>query len=450
MSLRRTVAILCFLPATVASAQHSTLADTVLMLDRAGRWEDVLRLVRLGQDSALSRDDRCSIRVSTLSAQIRLSFLEAARRGLVGLQADCAASPVLRRHVAEISSIRRELADAARSMPATGVDFSAVDAFWALADTLSRDIDPSGSTWLRALRTPGYRLAIASVPTVREDLTLALKPSRRATYDSLSKRDDDRAARLAHIIRAVAFRAELVRFRDSLAQNLPIADAIRGAARFLPAGATTRSPPPLVAFAIFRDDSYSQPAGVIVDLLFVYENSLMPMLAHEFHHTYLHRANRPTPSRTNDPDGLLLSVRLQAMRDEGIADLIDKPYPISSPNPVMGGYVSRYNASYSRTPVVLRTLDSLLAAVADDPTQMRAVSRRVRSIMATGAHPYGAYVARKIYEAFGVDSLFPGITSPAAFLRAYASAERERGNPPPFSAKALSVLALLERRYWGP
>jgi hypothetical protein len=136
------------------------------------------------------------------------------------------------------------------------------------------------------------------------------------------------------------------------------------------------------------------------------------------------------------------------MRNEGIADLIDKPYPLSYPSgSTMSRYAERYNEAYARTPSVIRSIDSALVVAADDSTQLPAVGRRVNELLPSAGHFNGSYVAREIYETFGVDSLFPGIYNHFVFLRMYAAAERKRGNPPPFSAKALALIDELERRY---
>jgi putative zinc-dependent peptidase DUF5700 len=66
----------------------------------------------------------------------------------------------------------------------------------------------------------------------------------------------------------------------------------------------------------------------------------------------------------------------------------------------------------------------------------------------SNGHPNGTYIAREIIETFGVDSLFPGVRDPAAFLRTYAAAERVHGRPAPFSAKTWRVIDALEAKYW--
>jgi hypothetical protein len=344
----------------------------------------------------------------------------------------------------------------AQSAPAkTGVNFSSIDQFWRIADMLVKDIEPSEADWQAMLTSTGYRLSLQVVPTTRNDMEIALKPSRRHEFDSVTTNNKDHpddASRVRHIAGAYTHRTALDRLRDSLSRSLPIPAAVKLAARFLPPHATERVDPPLVAFAIFRDDGYSLgPEGVILDLDRVYQHGGLTMfLAHEFHHSYvsaLSKIARPSP---NDPAGLLVNT-LNALRNEGIADLIDKPYPVSYPNDsLMSLYAARYNEAYARTPQVIHSIDSLLVITANDSTQLLAVGRRVQQLLPSSGHYNGSYIAREIYETFGADSLFPGEQSQFAFLRTYASAEKKRGNPPPFSPTSLALFDALERKYEKP
>ena len=338
------------------------------------------------------------------------------------------------------------------SMPTTGLDFSAIDEFWRVVDVLTRDADPTDAQWQALLATPGYQLAQMAVgPVVKEDLELAFRPSRRQAFDSLTRLPNDRAGRLTHLVRAVSLRAQLGAFRDSLTRAAPIAEAVRTAARFLPPGATNRGDPPLVAFAIFRNDGYSLGPGVVVDLLNAYESNLVLFLGHEFHHTYVGRMQEAalgSAPRGDDAADRALRGAIAALRNEGIADLVDKPYPLTWPNPVRAAYVKRYNDEYAKTPETLRQLDSLLEAVADDSTQMNAAGQRARTLLWSNSHPAGAYVARTVYDQFGIDSLYPAESNPAALLRTYTAAVQARGNPPPFTPKAWRVIESFERRYW--
>ena len=299
----------------------------------------------------------------------------------------------------------------------------------------------------RPLCHSGYRLAQSAIGVVvRDEMEVAFRPSRRTIFDSLTRLDNDRAFGLRHLARAVSLRPQLVAFRDSLARSSPVAEVVGCAARFLPPGATSVGEPPLVEFALFRPDGYALPAGVVVDLLHAYESNVILFLAHEFHHTYLGRINTQPVAATNPADQMLRAA-LWALRNEAIADLIDKSFPFASPNPALAAYVRRYNAEYAQTPTTIHVLDSLLAGVLDDSTRMAAAGQRVRALLWSSGHANGAFIAREIYETFGVDSLLPAIGSPAAFLRTYGAAERIRGNASPFSSKAISTIELLERRY---
>jgi hypothetical protein len=338
-------------------------------------------------------------------------------------------------------------------LPTTGLDATAIDQFWRVVDILVTDAEPTEAQWQTMLDTPGYRLAQMILgPVVREDVELAFKPSRHAEFDSLTKLPNDRASRLTHLVRAASLRPQLNAFRDSLMHSAPVAEAVRTAQQFLPPGATSVGEPPFVAFAIFRNDGYSLgPPGVVIDLLNAYESNLVLFLAHEFHHTYVARAQDAalgTRVRTDNPDDRALRSAIQALRNEGIADLVDKPYPLAWPNPVRAAYVKRYNEEYAKTPATLRQLDSLLEVVAGDSTKLADAGKRAQTLLWSNSHANGAYMARTIYEAFGVDSLYPGETNPAAFLRAYVAAEKARGKSSPFTTKGWQVIEAFEQRYW--
>jgi len=334
------------------------------------------------------------------------------------------------------------------SIRPSALDFSGVDRFWQIVDILSRDSEPTESQWQALLATPGYRLAATNLgPVFRPDFDIAFRPSRHAELVRLTGDSDDRALRLEHLVQAVRERPALVALRDSLARGTPIADAVRRAAQLLPPGATTHGEPPPVAFALFKDDAYSLPAGVDIDLLYARRVPLALILAHEFHHTYVNRLNKPVPPGAPHADAALRDA-LYAARNEGIADQIDKPYPFSSPIPAMASYVARYNAEYARTPETLHEFDSLLTIIADDPRKMDDLGMTAQMLLWSNGHPNGAYMAREIIATFGVDSLFPGVRDPAAFFRTYAAAERAHGRPSPFSPKSWRVIDSLEANYW--
>ena len=436
-------------PAMQGSSPGSVpVADSAAKLNRAGLWRDALTVARLRMPAATA-EEKCSLRIDILASMERMGWLEDASSEFKTFDPQCGESAPARARAAEVARIRS--ATTLPPLPTAGLDFSGVDEFWRLADRLTKDVEPSEDDWHRLASSVGYRFSLQQVPTTRSDMEIALRPSRQADFDSLTKIDNDQASRLRHFRATMSHREALVAYRDSLTRSLPIERAVAIAARFLPPHGTDGKTPPLVAFGLFRDDAYSLgPRGVVIDLDYVYEEGgLVDLLAHEFHHSYL-----SAMSSLRDPErdsSAALYFALRNMRNEGIADLIDKPYPLSYPNSaIMTAYAKRYNEAYARTPAVIRSIDSALVIAADDSTKLRAVGRRVSELLPSAGHFNGSYVAREIYETFGVDSLYPGVYNFFAFLRTYASAEAKRGNPPPFSPRSVALLNALERKYLMP
>jgi hypothetical protein len=420
-------------------------ADSAARLNRAGLWRDALTVARMRMPVAAA-DEKCSLRIDILESLERMGLLEGAASEFRTFDPQCRETASAKARADEVARIRSETS--LPPLPTTGLDFSAVDEFWRLVDQLAKDVEPSEDDWRRMASSVGYRLSLQQVPTTRSDMEIALRPSRGAEFDSLTRIDNDQANRLRHFRGTMTHRDALAAYRDSLTRSLPVDKAVAIMARFLPPHAIDGKTPPLVAFGLFRNDAYSLgQRGVVIDLDHVYEEGgLVELLAHEFHHSYL-----SAMSSLRVPDGdsaTALYFALRNMRNEGIADLIDKPYPLSYANSAfMSAYAKRYNEAYARTPAVIHSIDSALVVAADDSTKLAAVGRRVNELLPSAGHFNGSYVAREIYETFGVDSLYPGVKNFFAFLRTYAAAEVRHGNPPPFSPKAVALLDSIERRY---
>ncbi|MEP6495475.1 MAG: DUF5700 domain-containing putative Zn-dependent protease [bacterium] len=336
--------------------------------------------------------------------------------------------------------------------PKTGIDFSGVDQFYKIADILAKDVEPSEAQWRALLATPGYRIVLIENDEMRALIDLALKPSRKPKRDSVFKTDGDGARVLNHLITAAHNRADVLKTCAILERSLrdSIAAAVPRTTRYLPKGTIERFPTPLIAFAVFADDGFAEEPGILLDPLYVQENGIVELLSHELHHSYtgmIHHVKRRSAFEGQPrPADLDLFFAVMHLRNEGIADQVDKPYPLPS-NPKMTWYATGYNAAYAKTPAVLHTLDSLLAVAAEHPAQVGAAGAQANRILWSNGHPNGAYMARTIVQTFGIDSLMPGVYSPIAFFRTFAAAEVQRGNPPPFSAKAMSELAVLEKGY---
>jgi hypothetical protein len=452
--LVRPIALIMVLAsASIASApaawgQTPSVLDSVLALNRVGKWDLAGQLAGKSLAAAKSPDEKCALLFNGLYAATRLGKDTTAPRSLKTFDDECAATATAKQYATAIADLRRELE--LPVMPTTGVDWSGVDEFWRMVDTLTRGIKPSPAQWRALLFTPGYRIAAISSPNIQQQIDLSFNPARRAERDSLLKKSSQDSAAVAHLLDAVAHRAELTRFQATVAPSAPdtIRTAMQNARKFIPAGARTSGDPPLVTFTLFAQDGFSQAPGVVLDLLQVYDNGFTDFLSHEFNHSLSAQLNRTaTPPGANDAR---LYGAIRSLRNEGIADMIDKTYPLRASSPGMQWYADGYNAAYQKTPAALHTLDSLLVAVGKDSTVAADAGTRAQRLLPYASHPNGAYIARTILETFGKDSLMVGVYSPFAYIRAYRAAEVRRGNPDPFSPQAIAVLDAMERRYAKP
>jgi len=426
-------------------AQSRPMSDSVMALNRAGKWEQAGQLAAASLRSAPNVEERCALFLGGLYASARMLQFTNGPRQLKAFDDMCANTAVAKQSARDIEQIRRDLN--LPPMPSGGVDWSAIDQFWIAVDTLSRDIEPSAAQWHSLLTTPGYRIAMISHPAIGHLIDVAFKPSRRAERDSILRRPSEDSATLSHLIAAGAARAELLRFRAALEPVVAdtIAIAAKNASRFLPPGAVDH-PPPLVTFTMFASDGYAQSPGIVLDLYHVRETELTGFLSHELHHEFGGRLDRTTAANTADQR---LYQAIRQLKNEGIADMVDKPHPLVEP-PGMKWYADFYNAAYDRTPATLKVLDSLLVVAGSDSAKLVDAGARAQRLLISGSHPNGAYMARTILETFGRDSLIATVPSAFVFIRMYEAAEAKRGNASPFSAGGHAALSAIENRHLKP
>lgn len=446
MNFRVRIALL-FVSAAPTLAQTRPVSDSVFALNRVGKWEQAGRLAEASMPAAPDIEERCALFVGGLYASVRMNKFANGPQLLKAFDGMCANTATARRMARDIEAIRRDLS--IPPMPTTGVDWSAVDQFWMAVDTLSRDIEPSPAQWRALTTAPGYRIAVISHPNIARDIAIAFKPSRRSQRDSVLARRTDDSATISHLLVAAAAREDLKRYRAALEPLVgdTIAYAVKNASRFLPPGAVDR-PPPLVTFTIFASDGYSQNPGIVIDLYHARENGLGDFLSHEFHHSFAGNLDRAT-FVANSPDTRFYQA-IRQLKNEGIADMIDKGRHPLTATPGMQWYADGYNAAYDKTQTTLKVLDSLLVAAGSDSAKLVDAGARAQRMLVYGSHPNGAYMAHTILDAFGRDSLIATVPNPFAFVRMYERAEAKRGNPSPFSAGGHAALAAIEARHVKP
>jgi len=108
----------------------------VARLNRVGRWADAPQLVEDGIRGTFTADERCALHLGASNSLTRLDAGAAAE--LRTFDGQCATDPALRQQGLGLEAIRSELT--LPPLPKTGLNFSAVDQFWKIADLLAKRI----------------------------------------------------------------------------------------------------------------------------------------------------------------------------------------------------------------------------------------------------------------------------------------------------------------------
>src|SRR5262249_48679199 len=200
---------------------------------RAEQWELLGAVAARGIAAATTPEDRCQFFLDGVLAATRLWRFASAPNRLKAFDDQCGRSQVAANEAVTLAEIRSELTLPA--MPIGPVDWTAIDRFWPMVDTLARGSDPSRAQWRSLMATPGYRIAMLSHPDIQRLIDITFRPARRAERDSLLTRASGDSSTISHLLVVAADRAELEHYRASLEAAITdtIAAAVKNASRFL-------------------------------------------------------------------------------------------------------------------------------------------------------------------------------------------------------------------------
>src|SRR5689334_1672956 len=96
--------------ASVAAAQSRSLVDSVMVLNRAGQWEQAGKLAEAGMRTTSDLEERCALFVGGLYALARTSQVVNGPRALKSFDDMCGKTAAASRSARELEGIRRDLA----------------------------------------------------------------------------------------------------------------------------------------------------------------------------------------------------------------------------------------------------------------------------------------------------------------------------------------------------
>ena len=340
--------------------------------------------------------------------------------------------------------------------PDYAFDFSGVDPFWAVHDSLVRDVEPPDSLWDALWSTPGYAVFDAVErrrPALTRGFRLAYMPSLSAEADSV-------ALEPSWVSRIIPHARQISQARDSLAsfiEELTSSDWLREgrdlAQRYLPEGTTEQYPPPLVSFFYFLDARGYSERLLLDPLYFMHIRNPVKILSHEFHHYYTSRIEPPLKPFEDD----FLAWTLSTTENEGVAGMLDKAdvpsmsqaelvraYPDSSRR----AYFAEHQVEYRKSNERLAQVEDVLERVATHPDSSDALGRWINRELPDNGRIMGAYMAAVIEQVLGRDRLLDVVGDPFAFWRRYNEAAiLTNGEARVLSEEAMRMLGEVEAKY---
>lgn len=311
-------------------------------------------------------------------------------------------------------------------------DVSSVDAFWRIADDLSRDIEPDEEVWASLFRTPGYRALTASEFTqdfFRESWRLAFSPG--LGTESPPQR---RLRYIQHYREVLDRKSEIVSFLDSVIRSRDLYKrAVEMAMNHLPR--EDYQDHPRIAFAVFDMDGRGY-RPIVIDPLSAMTSGdgLIYFLAHEFHHHYVGELTGLRPGTAEDTRTDLEWV-VDQIHFEGLANMVN--WDADSER---GAHSEAYLEELRRAPDFLRFMDSRLRTVQEREVSVEEIGREVRRHLAHSGHPAGYHMAVTIRDQLGKARLLETTHDPRLFFRAFSEAEVKGGLQQTLTASALDVL----------
>lgn len=334
------------------------------------------------------------------------------------------------------------------------IDFSGVDAFWKIAEKLSRDIEPSDDDWNQLFRTPGYA-ALEEREHRRAALMSSMRAALKPSLASVAQTPETPIfiqRSTSHLREVWSKRSELKDFEKKWSGNPGLDRALAKVQTLFPDGFMKGRALPKIQVLFFLPDGRGYPTMIIADeLKLMHSYNPSGFFAHEFYH-YFRRfiANDPEPKTPSDEGIINILVRLT---EEGSADQMDKAEIVAMSveefdqkmtYPPEKTYYEGYRKSFQAHDEQLSILDTALTKIALNRNSSEEQAKSLNQTLAEEGRPLGAYIASVILEKSG-RAKFAAVTGNAfAFLKAYQEiALSSGGKLRPFSATAMTALSMI-------
>lgn len=334
-----------------------------------------------------------------------------------------------------------------RLSDAQTVNIEAATRYWELTDALRQNKPLTDAAWQELLALPAnkiyvpgvfpeealkrYRKAIEVAYMPRHDSLLQAKLQAKVWYYVLVNDYKQREPMYRKYVQEVAQKPSYLETMYTYAYE------------YLPKRAHTKVTDLRLYYTPLGNDASSRDEGIVFSL-----NSAVDwnkpkagiLEAHEMHHQLRPRPNFGKASEQDKP----LLWALDAVQNEGIADLIDKKPQVQSPDSA-----SVQSWLLMPAPAVIQRLDSVLqvgAKMGNAALPIRKFYQRLYN--GTAGHLPGFYMASIIEKQGYTPQMLATIDNPMAFFALYQKAARkDKTHPPLFAKTSLAYLKKLENQH---
>lgn len=326
------------------------------------------------------------------------------------------------------------------------LDFSGMNAFYKLVETLMNDREPGEVQWNALFKTQAYAYLLEhenKEDFFRKYFPMVFMPSRRNILDKELKQLEGYKKRvLEHFISVKSHMDELREYQEKLSGIDLIKQSKQRTREYLPEGIIDKYAPPPVCFAIFEPDGKASEKLIVVDLYFAMQIDIEGFLAHELHHYYVSRmTDFQLPAEENDYYYLLRSLR--QLQLEGTADRIDKKGIISKKS--KNWYEENYSRAYHNSNMIFSKIDSILTDIKMGASEKKGFTA-MWNVLPFGAHPNGYFMAELIESKIGKNALIGCLDNPFKFFYLYNQAASDEKGCYKFSDTTINLVKRIEKK----
>lgn len=329
-------------------------------------------------------------------------------------------------------------------------NFQPCYAYWQLTDQLRKGLSPKLEDWDRLRQGEGYkRKNMAAWEQFVQQVTLVYTPGNEERVQQEMKT----SPALQRIVRYAQEEAQLKQYIVQIDQRHIMDSARAYTNRMLPPKWQRCYPLPQVNFVLYDYDGSAREYGVTLDLLIAYDMDSYrsgAFLGHEMlHYVLFYCRVKLRHFKASSPEHIAAFTAVNAISEEGTADLIDKPFMLfdeHSPYREKKAFLELYNAQSGSC---ITKINQAFEALADQAKQPYTDSAYWKSIVLATGHVPGMYMGRVIQQQGLQTDLVKHIENPFRFFYLYnKAAQKAPSKPPLFSPKAIRFLKLMERKHY--